>query len=154
MLYSLSDKKLEEFLNSKDKKKDDLIKIILNMQKRTKGSYSLDKQRLDVGNDKDKLIKLITDCNGKIKKGKLEKGDKNPQLKKLSVVELKKIAENIEMRNTDIYEFNDIKQGKDGSYTTRSNQKELKEVIKSCRGGRVQQKGGAIKLRRGWGYSF
>ena len=150
LLYSLSDLKLEEYLNAKDKKKPELIKIIVEMQKRTKGSYTLDKERKEAGDDKEKLIKLITDCGGRIKKGKLEPDEKNPQLKKLSVAELKKIAEGIEMRDSDRYEFNEIKLGKNGKYTTRSNQDELKDVIRSCRGTKKKKKlkGG------GWGYKF
>ena len=125
------------------------------MQKRTKGSYSLEKERRDAGDDKEKLIKLITDCSGKIKKGALKKGEKNPQLKKLSVSELKKIAERIETRDSERYEFNDIK-GKDGKYTTRSSQSELKDVIKTCRGSKIQGRKNKdrTRLRGGWGYTF
>ena len=83
-------------------------------------------------NDKEKLIKLITDCGGRIRKDKLKPGEKNPLLlKKLSVDELKKIAEEIEMRDSERYEFNEIKLGKNGKYTTRNNQDDLKDVIKS-----------------------
>ncbi len=153
LLYSLNDKKLEEYLNSKDKKKDDLIKMIVKMQKRTKGSYTLDKERRNAGDDKEKLIKLITDCGGRIKKGKFKEGEKNLQLKKLSVDELKKIAKNIENRDSDRYEFNEIKVDKNGKYTTRKKQGELKDIIKSCRGSKMKG-GGNVKIKRGWGYSF
>ena len=54
----------------------------------------------------------------------------------------------IEDRDSERYEFNEIKLGKNGKYTTRSNQDELKEVIKSCRGTKKKLKGG------GWGYKF
>ena len=60
------------------------------------------------------------------------------------------MANDIENRDSNDYEFNDIKVNKDGEYETRKNQKELKEVIKSCRGNKQPSK---VKLRR-WGYSF
>jgi len=158
MLYSLSEEKLVEFLNSKDKKKDDLIRIIIEMQKRTKGSYTLDKERDKIGDNKEQLVDFITDCGGRIKKGSLKEGEKNPQLKKLSVEELKEIAGNIENRDISRYEFNEIKMNKKGKYETRKNNKELKEVIKKCRGTKTRQRGGSYKPEkvqlRGWGYSF
>ena len=134
--------------------KKKLVEIIVQMNKRKRNSYSLEKQRKEAGDDKQKLIDLIDDCRGKFKKGK----GKNPQLKKLSVEELKRLSELIENddRILDDLMFNQIKENKQGRMDTRFNDKKLKEVIMKCRGSpRKKQKGGSLKKRnRGWGFTY
>ena len=151
------------------KEKQELIQIVIDMQKRGRESYNFDEVIDALKNDEeglDKLRKIIIDCEGK-PKDKKKKSDypyskpgkkaREKELKELSFEELEEIVIKLNLREKEEYKYGWLKDdpSKETKKGTRENKEFLINLILNCRG-RPNTKRGRKSLKKmgGWGFTY
>ena len=154
-------------LETKDKQ--ELIQIVIDMQRRGKESYNFDEVIDALKNDDegiDKLRKIIIDCEGK-PKDKKKKSDypyskpgkkaREKELKELSFEELEEIVIKLNLREKEEYNYGWLKDdpSKETKKGTRENKEFLINLILNCRGRPNTKRGRkSLKKMRGWGFTY